>query len=127
VTLPKTPSQTVGPFFVIGLCRRPDNVLDDAGSELSGTLLDGAGEPVPDGVIEVWDREARLWGRCGTDAGGRFSFRIRRDARALDGYVFARGLLEHQRFRIDLDPAAVDGQTFEIRLQGENATPFYAR
>ena len=126
MTLPRTPSQTVGPFFTIGLCRRPDNVLDPDGRELSGTLLDGAGDPVPDGMVEVWDAEARRWGRCGTDAGGAFSFRIRRDARDLDGYVFARGLLKHQRFRIDLDGTADEADvTFDIRLQGENATPFY--
>lgn len=123
MTLPRTPSQTVGPFFTIGLCRRPENVLDADGLELSGRLLDGAGAPIPDGVIELWDAEARLWGRCGTDAGGTFSFRIRRGTSALDGYVFARGLLKHQRFRIDLDEAG--DVTFDIRLQGENATLFY--
>jgi protocatechuate 3,4-dioxygenase, alpha subunit len=125
--LPRTPSQTVGPYFAIGLCRRAENVLDPDGRGLSGTLIDGAGDPIPDGVIELWDRDARLWGRCGTDPGGRFSFRIRGDARALDGYVFARGLLKHQRFRIDLEDLGPDGDelTFDVRMQGEDATPFY--
>ena len=40
MALPRTPSQTVGPYYAIGLCRRDDNVLD----------------PV-----------ARTWGRSGTD------------------------------------------------------------
>jgi len=123
MTLPRTPSQTVGPYYAIGLCRRPDNELDPEGRELAGTLLDGAGEGIPDGMIELWDAEARLWGRCGTDAAGGFSFLVRRDARALDGYVFARGLLKHQRFRIDADE--LERQRFDIRLQGEDATVFY--
>jgi protocatechuate 3,4-dioxygenase alpha subunit len=127
MTLSRTPSQTVGPFYAIGLCRRPDNVLDHGGRELSGVLSDGAGEPISDGVIELWDAQAGQWGRCGTDVDGRFSFCIRPDAQALDGYVFARGLLKHQRFRIDLAGAAPAGDavTFDIRMQGEDATPFY--
>lgn len=54
-----TPSQTVGPFLGIGLINGPitPNVVayDRPGSvSLQGLLLDGAGEPVPDGLIEVW-------------------------------------------------------------------------
>ena len=39
----RTPSQTVGPFYAIGMCRRPDNELDPGGVELAGRLLDGRG------------------------------------------------------------------------------------
>jgi protocatechuate 3,4-dioxygenase, alpha subunit len=128
VSLPRTPSQTVGPYFTIGMCRRADNVLDQDGVELTGTMLDGRGEPIPDGVVEVWDAPARAWGRCGTDAAGRFSFRIRRGAEALEAYVFARGLLRHERTRIL--PRALerddDGRLrFDIRMQGDDATVFY--
>src|SRR5207247_3696613 len=56
VTLPRTPSQTVGPFYEIGLCRRPENELvqpDELGAvRLIGRLLDGEDTPVNDGVIE---------------------------------------------------------------------------
>jgi len=41
---------------------------------LVGQLLDGEETPVSDGVIEIWDATNRRWGRCGTDADGRFSF-----------------------------------------------------
>ena len=51
----RTPSQTIGPFYAIGMCRRPDDELDPDGIELTGQLLDGRGEPIVDGVIEVWD------------------------------------------------------------------------
>ena len=96
----RTPSQTVGPFFTIGLCRRAENELDPDGVELAGELLDGQGEAIPDGVIELWEPVGRRWGRCGTDDAGRFRFLVPRDARRLEGSVFARGLLRHQLTRI---------------------------
>ena len=73
---------------------------------LHGRLLDGDGEPLPDGMIEVWDRGGRRWGRSGTDADGGFAFTVAKPAAAngeaprLDVYVFARGLLRHQLTRI---------------------------
>ncbi len=128
MTLPRTPSQTVGPFFTIGLCRRPQNELVPDGVRLVGRLLDGQEEPVVDGVIEVFDASNRLWGRCGTDAEGRFSFLIAPDAPHVEAYVFARGLLRHQLTRIHLsDAQREDGAfTFDIRLQGERQTVFFA-
>jgi protocatechuate 3,4-dioxygenase, alpha subunit len=133
-----TPSQTVGPFYTIGLCRRPDDVLDPAGVELSGVLFDGNGEPIRDGMVEVWDAANGNWGRSGTDGEGRFRFRIRPDTEVLEAFVFARGLLRHQRTRIHLgDPDAAEDQTlvalrqddgfvFDLRMQGEQATLFFA-
>lgn len=156
MTLLRTPSQTVGPYYEIGLCRRDDNELVPGGLELEGQLLDGQGEPVVDGMVEVWDASARRWGRSGTDGEGRFRFRLAKPAPAtgaphLDVYVFARGLLRHQLTRIyfpdeeqanDADPvlAALDADDratlvaredgarlrFDIRLQGDRATVFFA-
>lgn len=141
-----TPSQTVGPFYSIGLCRRADEALDPDGIELTGRLLDGNGEPIRDGMLEVWDADRRLWGRSGTDGEGRFGFLVPRDADVLEAFVFARGLLRHQRTRIylrdtddavlrGLDPerratlvASTEGEClrFDIRMQGERATVFFA-
>jgi protocatechuate 3,4-dioxygenase, alpha subunit len=99
VTREPTPSQTIGPFF-------HDALLGEDRSELvppdhpravriAGTVYDGAGEPVPDAMVEIWqanesgrytdptdDREDQAhdpetfsgFGRSGTDADGRFSF-----------------------------------------------------
>ena len=118
MTLPRTPSQTVGPFYAIGLCRRTDNELvapdDDAAVHVSGMLLDGAGEPIPDGLIELWSAPARAWGRCGTHPEGRFEFVLAKppaapgEAPRYDIYVFARGLLRHQLTRLYFpdEPAA---------------------
>jgi len=152
----KTPSQTVGPFYEIGLCRRDDNVLvprDAPGAvELIGTLFDGQGEAIPDGMLEIWD--GSRWGRCGTDGGGRFSFGVAKpeprpgETPRLDVFVFARGLLRHQLTRMyfpdepnETDPvfAALDDAEratlvadradgalrFDVRLQGDGATVFF--
>jgi protocatechuate 3,4-dioxygenase alpha subunit len=141
-----TPSQTVGPFYTIGLCRRPDAELVPDGVELTGTLYDGQDEPIVDGVVEVWDLAGRRWGRAGTDGGGRFRFVVPRDCDVLDTFVFARGLLRHQRTRIylrELDDDVLSSLTaderatllaraheggllFDIRMQGETATVFFA-
>ena len=141
-----TPSQTVGPFYAIGLCRRADDALAPNGVELAGHVLDGQGEPIQDGMVEVWDPARRLWGRSGTDADGRFAFLVPREADVLEAFVFARGLLRHQRTRIylretedelllGLEPeqratlvASTEGGRlrFDIRMQGDRATVFFA-
>ena len=128
MTLPRTPSQTVGPFFTIGLCRRPENELVPDGMRLVGRLLDGQDEPVNDGVIEIFDAANRLWGRCGTDPEGCFSFVVAPGTPHVEAYVFARGLLRHQLTRIRLsDAEREDGAyRFDIRLQGDRQTVFFA-
>ena len=128
MTLPRTPSQTVGPFFTIGLCRRPKNELVARGVRLVGRLLDGQEEPVNDGVIEIFDAASGRWGRCGTDVEGRFSFLVAPDTPHVEAYVFARGLLKHQLTRIQLSDAERDDGAlrFDIRLQGDRQTVFFA-
>jgi protocatechuate 3,4-dioxygenase alpha subunit len=156
MSLPRTPSQTVGPFYSIGLCRQPQNVLVLGGTPLRGRLLDGAGDPV-DGLVELWDARSRRWGRSPTDADGRFEFTIAKpeplgdDAPHLELLVFARGLLEHQRTRVyfadEADANAADevlaeltdgerasllarpddgALRFDIHLQGDEETVFFA-
>ncbi len=110
MTLPKTASQTVGPYYTLGLCRRPENELadrNDAGAlQLIGQLYDGQGAPISDGLIEIWDAAGERWGRSGTDSDGRFSFVVTKpdaiagQAPRLDVFVFARGLLRHQLTRV---------------------------
>ena len=106
----KTPSQTVGPFYSIGLCRRSENELvestDPGALHIVGRLVDGDDMPIFDGVIEIWQAADRRWGRSGTDEEGGFSFvapkstALPGEAPRLDVYVFARGLLKHQLTRM---------------------------
>ena len=160
MTLPKTPSQTVGPYYAIGLCRRRDDELvppnEPGAVRLHGRLLDGEGQGI-DGMIEVWDHVNRRWGRSGTEADGAFGFTVAKpagvdgEAPRLDVVLFARGLLKHQLTRVyfpdEAEANAADpvlaalpeqdrsllvaepdehGLRFEIRMQGERATVFFA-
>ena len=58
-----TPSQTSGPYLSIGLLRElitgavvsPD---DPRAIRIRGRLFDGAGDPVPDGMVEIWQANA---------------------------------------------------------------------
>src|SRR3546814_18756205 len=79
--LKQTPSQTVGPFFSYGLTPQlygrhgfADNVLvreETAGERIriEGAVLDGAGAPVRDAVVEIWQADAH--GRYAHPADGR--------------------------------------------------------
>jgi protocatechuate 3,4-dioxygenase alpha subunit len=110
MTLPRTASQTVGPYYTLGLCRRPENELagrsEPGALQLVGQLFDGQDAPIGDGLIELWDAAGGRWGRSGTDADGRFDFVVTKPAAMpghaprFDVFVFARGLLRHQLTRI---------------------------
>jgi protocatechuate 3,4-dioxygenase alpha subunit len=115
MTLGRTPSQTVGPFFTLGLCREPQNEIVPGGSvRVAGRVLDGNGEPVDDALIELWQPEG--WGRCGTDEDGRFEFVTERPAQGFaEVMVFARGLLRHLVTRCHF--ADDDVVQFDIQLQ----------
>ena len=67
MSLDVTPSQTVGPFLAIGLPWPDGPFVVPEGSKgaitITGRVLDGAGEPVPDALVETWQ----------ADPDGRFS------------------------------------------------------
>ena len=103
----KTPSQTVGPFFGIGMVDA--NVLvavDEPGAvRIEGRVLDGAAEPVPDAVVEIFHPEIGF-GRAVTDGDGRYHFVTAQpsasngEAPHFDVSVFARGLLQRVATRL---------------------------
>ena len=94
----QTPSQTVGPFYAIGLTRQPMNVMatDSTPGErirIEGQVFDGDGAVIPDAMVEIWQANAygrynhpddkqekpldttfTGWGRSGTDANCFYSF-----------------------------------------------------
>jgi protocatechuate 3,4-dioxygenase alpha subunit len=177
--LGETPSQTVGPFFHLGLSRPDGPYAAPAGTPggfwIRGQVTDGAGDPVPDAVIEIWqaDPAGRMvtapppdggfhgFARCATDSDGRYAVHTVKpgavplpdgsaQAPYVDVSVFARGLLDRVVTRIyfadeaanaddpvlaAVDPGrratlvarpAGDGYAFDIRLQGEHETVFFA-
>ena len=98
MSLQATTWQTVGPYFHIGLGHLDSNRIaaPDQGGEhftISGRVLDGIGQPIPDAVIEIWQADGNGeypvvegssaagkalafsgFGRILTDDHGRFSF-----------------------------------------------------
>jgi protocatechuate 3,4-dioxygenase, alpha subunit len=125
--MPITPSQTVGPFFAFALpYEGGERVVprDHPGAiRIAGAVGDGAGEPVSDALIEIWqaDPAGRYahpedprggkaaftgFGRCPTDAEGRFEFatvkpgQVPPQAPHINVTVFARGLLKQLVTRI---------------------------
>ena len=124
-----TPSQTVGPFFHVGLVYEGESRLvsdaDPDALRIGGVVIDGANEPVSDALVEIWqaNRAGRYahpedprdelpledaftgFGRCATDADGRFEFVTVKPGRVpapggglqaphINVGVFARGLLK---------------------------------
>ena len=57
-----TPSQTVGPYFAIGVPFEGGNLIvpeDTPGAiRITGTIYDGRGEIIPDHLIEFWQPDA---------------------------------------------------------------------
>ena len=127
-----TPSQTVGPFFAVGI--GPDGLGAIAGPATRGEritlsigVVDGDGQPVPDAMIELWHADAdgrygapgfRGFGRQPTDAAGRCTFETIRpgavtregkpaEAAHVNVCLFMRGLLRHVYTRMYFagDPA----------------------
>jgi protocatechuate 3,4-dioxygenase alpha subunit len=128
---PGTPGQTVGPFFGLSLPYPGGPELVPPGAagaiRLHGRVLDGAGDPVPDALLELWqpgpdgsvvqepgslNRDGWTftgWGRAATDNAGHWSFSTLRPGPGRPGAapffaltVFARGLLDRLRTRIYL-------------------------
>ncbi len=181
-----TPSQTVGPYFAIGLPWPEGPQAAEPGTPgaitITGTVYDGAGAAVPDHLIETWQadpdgRFADLHGYGGVselagfrgfarygveDGDGTFAIVTVKpgsvpasdgtiQAPHIDMSVFARGMLNRCVTRIYFadeertnatDPvlarvpegrrhtliaqATADGYRFDIRLQGDGETVFFA-
>lgn len=131
MALPPSPAQTIGPFFHFALEWKPR--LAPGGERLTVRVLDGAGAPVPDALLEL-AQPAGGFGRLPTDSDGAAAFEGVAAADYANVVVFARGLLDRLLTRIYFDAGAEallrarrsgTGWEFEIRLQGERETPFF--
>jgi protocatechuate 3,4-dioxygenase alpha subunit len=133
MSLAPTPSQTVGPFYGYALPFAKGGDLAPAGHPdtltVHGHVYDGAGLPVPDAIVEIWQpapdgsrtgtpgslrrdpvngeiigRDGVAFtgfGRIATDADGHYVIRTLPPGGApyLSLIVFARGLLHHLHTR----------------------------
>ncbi len=181
-----TPSQTVGPYFAIGLPYDGQNQVVPAGTPggivITGRIYDGHGELVPDHVVETWQADPdgkfadihgyggpsvldgfRGFGRWTVEDGdGSYAIHTVKPGRVvdlagrlqaphIDVSLFARGMLQRVVTRIyfgdetaanaeDAVLAAVPvdrratliaeptdgGYRFDMRLQGQGETVFFA-
>jgi protocatechuate 3,4-dioxygenase, alpha subunit len=181
-----TPSQTVGPYFAIGLPWPEGPLAVPEGTpgaiRITGVVYDGAGVPVPDALIETWQPDGdgrfadlhdhggpseltgfRGFARYGEEDGdGHYEIVTVKpgsvsgldgaaQAPHIDVSVFARGILHRCATRIyfgdeeeanGTDPVLARvpperrgtliaqptdaGYRFDIRLQGEGETVFFA-
>lgn len=136
-----TPGQTIGPFYGYALPYEHGGELVPAGSaravRLHGDVFDGAGDLVPDAMLEIWqadesgvvpqaegslDRDGFTFtgfGRASTDGAGHYTFSTVNPGPTEAGAapfisvcVFARGLLNRVFTRVylpeDTDALAAD-------------------
>jgi protocatechuate 3,4-dioxygenase alpha subunit len=152
-----TPGQTIGPFYGYALPYDGDSQLvppthRDA-IRLHGVVTDGAGAPVPDALVEVWQADAAGeiprragslhrdgftftgWGRSATDNTGRYSFSTVAPGATVAGTapyfaitVFARGLLNRLFTRAYLpgDDATLAEDPLLASLDAERRTTLVA-
>jgi protocatechuate 3,4-dioxygenase alpha subunit len=123
-----TAGQTVGPFFGYALPYEGGEQLvpghHPQAVRLSGTVYDGAGQPIPDALVELWQADAAGeiptargslsrdgfsftgFGRSATTRDGQYSFTTVEPGAVGDAapffavIVFARGLLDKLHTRI---------------------------
>jgi protocatechuate 3,4-dioxygenase alpha subunit len=148
---PVTPSQTVGPFYGYALPFPGGGDVAPAGDPgaicVHGCVYDGAGDPVPDALLEFWQpgpdgsrsgapgsmrrdpvdggfagRDGVTFtgfGRVATDAVGHWTMRTLPPVGVpyLSVCVFARGLLHHLFTRIYLPDAQVGDDLLFARLE----------
>jgi protocatechuate 3,4-dioxygenase, alpha subunit len=145
-------SQTVGPYFRIGLeyllDRTPALTLDTHGTiEITGRVLDRDGVPVPDAMLEFWSpaKDAEVvvfpagFRRVPTDGDGKFSVVVLRpttvrldDTRVQAPHmlvlVFARGLMRHLISRMYFaDEKANEGDPVLMSISEERRATLIAQ
>ena len=155
MTLAPTPGQTIGPFYGYALpydggaelvpTSHPDAI------RLHGRVLDGAGDPVPDALLEIWqaDGAGRVsrgpgslhrdgftftgWGRASTDNTGQYSFTTVAPGPTATGAapfvavtVFARGLLNRLFTRAYLPGPATGGDPLLASVAAERRATLVA-
>jgi len=156
---PTTSSQTVGPYLHIGLTwlNTANLIANVAGVRsilVAGRIVDGDGAPVSDAAIEIWQADASGkyahpedardlpgtagfagFGRCPTDADGRYAFTTLKPGRVpapgggwqaphINVTIFMRGMLRQLVTRIyfPADPANDEDPVLQSVPESRRAT-----
>ena len=102
-----TASQTVGPFFSIGLAHlhQGSTQINSADAQtITGIVVDGDGQPIPDCVLEFWT--ASSFARVPTSVDGKYSVNAEPGTTMCEVLLFMRGLLKPGYTRVYLSDAA---------------------
>ncbi len=147
-----TASQTVGPFFSIGLeplHQDPAEMGSATAITISGRVVDGGGQPVPDCVLEFWT--SKLFARVPTSVDGQYSVLVEAGVNRLEVLLFMRGLLkpvytrlylgstskttddvvskeipEHRLSTLLAQPGTAPNQfVWNVKMQGNDETVFF--
>ncbi|GGC86243.1 protocatechuate 3,4-dioxygenase subunit alpha [Tersicoccus solisilvae] len=152
-----TPGQTIGPFYGYALPYEKGPELVGAhhprAVRLHGTVYDGAGDPIPDAMLEIWqaDEDGAVsqapgsllrdgytftgFGRAAVDNAGNYTFTTVNPGPTEEGAapfiamtVFARGLLNRLFTRIYLpeDTAALDADRLLASLPADRRATLVA-
>lgn len=151
-----TPGQTVGPFFAYGTTFPKQHQVAFPHSPgaivLSGRVLDGAGNPIPDAMVEIFaadtdgsvprargtltrdDHSFTGFGRAFTSDEGHYEFWTRNpgsvagEASFFAAVVFARGLPDklHTRIYLPENAAALAADPFLSSLTSEERATLVA-
>lgn len=150
----RTPSQTIGPFFHVGLkWDEGDRIAFGTGGEkvvLTGIVYDGSGTTVADALVETWqaDPAGKVpvagaaakpcgYGRVATDSEGRYTIDTlmpgacagasgEKYAPQIHVTIFARGLLKAVRTRVFLAKSEAISEDPLARAAGARATTLVA-
>lgn len=156
-TVQVTPAQTIGPFYGYALPYEKDNELLAPGLpgtiRLHGTVRDGAGETIPDALLEIWqaDAEGNIprqagsltrdgysftgWGRAAVNNAGHYTFTTVNPGPTETGaapfislLIFARGLLNklHTRIYLPEDAQALANDRLLSSLPGDRRSTLIA-
>lgn len=118
-----TPFQTVGPYLHIGLRVGMQTGVDQGGIAVRGRLIDGRGQPIPDGILEWWHPAFTAVLRSTTEDEGRFVVHLTKpDVGSANGAphlalrVLARGILTQYVTRVyfDDEPGTADDPVLSL-------------
>lgn len=128
-----TGSQTVGPFFSIGLaplCQQAmPQVPAPAGTiTVEGKIFDGEQAPIPDAVFEFWSNAEFV--RVASTEDGSFSAILKRpiDAQHFDVLIFMRGLMRPVLTRLYFgEETALNSEPSLQQVPSERRATLFAR